>query len=382
MGETSNRNSDKTRQQPYAKVTSIRPVVRDGWYNAWTDLIWWKQYYWLAHFRGLSHGLARNTSGRIAGNTFSVILRSADLRRWHEAQVFEPPGGIVDGSGVDTAHFCATEERLYAFFRVVTPKPTGGNGNRSFVSSTADGVRWSEPEALTVDGFRPYTWRVRWREGRFYCALHYLEEATPFDLIASDDGIHWHKYAEIAAANEHGCSEESELHWRPDGELWCVVRTDRAELYCSRPPYTEWEKALVLTAGCDAPVMCESGGEVYLAGRCSGSGSGTPGADGTMPFALQNTFSHRESPFIRSGTTGLYRLRRDRADLLVLLPPGYDASYPGLISLEPGKLTMSYYSDVAYVSGEVRPMHFPEYRYKESESDIYIAEIEVGEHPV
>ena len=43
---------------------------------------------------------------------------------------------------------------------------------------------------------------------------------------------------------------------------------------------------------------------------------------------------------------------------------------------------MSYYSDVAYVSGEVRPMHFPEYRYKESESDIYIAEIEVGEHPV
>jgi hypothetical protein len=101
-----------------------------------------------------------------------------------------------------------------------------------------------------------------------------------------------------------------------------------------------------------------------------------------MPFALQNTFSHRESPFIRSGTTGLYRLRRDRADLLVLLPPGYDASYPGLISLEPGKLTMSYYSDVAYVSGEVRPMHFPEYRYKESESDIYIAEIEVGEHPV
>ena len=81
MGEASNRNSDKTRQQPYAKVTSIRPVVRDGWYNAWTDLIWWKQYYWLAHFRGLSHGLARNTSGRIAGNTFSVILRLASAMR-------------------------------------------------------------------------------------------------------------------------------------------------------------------------------------------------------------------------------------------------------------------------------------------------------------
>ena len=62
------------------------------------------------------------------------------------------------------------------------------------------------------------------------------------------------------------------------------------------------------------------------------------------------------------------------------MPPSFDASYPGLVSLEPGKLVMSYYSDVAYASGEVRPRHFPEYRYKESESDIYIAEIEVGEH--
>ena len=129
------------------------------------------------------------------------------------------------------------------------------------------------------------------------------------------------------------------------------------------------------------PYICKicPDGEIYLAGRCAGSGAGEPGPDGAMPFALQNAFSHRESPFIRSGTTGLYRLRRDRADLLLLLPPAYDTSYPGLVSLEPGQLIMSYYSDLAYVSGEVRPKHFPEYRYKESESDIYIAEIEVGE---
>ena len=381
MTEKNNPDSGRQGKGPYARVTSIRPVVRDGWYNAWTDLIWWKEYFWLAHFRGLSHGLARNTTGRIAGNTFSVILRSADLRRWHEAQVFEAPGGIVDGSGVDTAHFCATEDRLYAFFSVHTPAPTGHILIRSCVSWTADGVRWSEPEPLSVDGFSPHTWRVRWHEGRFYCALHYRQKGTPFDLIASDDGVRWSKHAEIAAAGAHGFTEESELHWRPDGELWCVVRTNAAVMYCSRPPYTEWEEKLVLAAGCDAPVMCESGGQVYLAGRCAGSGSGEPGPDGAMPFALQNTFSSRESPFIRSGTTGLYRLSRDRAELLVLMPPAFDASYPGLVSLEPGKLIMSYYSDVAYVSGEVRPRHFPEYRYKTSECDIYIAEIEVGDQP-
>ena len=81
MTAEAERHEDRSERRPYAKVRSIRPVVRDGWYNAWTDLIYWKEYFWLAHFRGLSHGLARNTSGRIAGNTFSVILRSADLRR-------------------------------------------------------------------------------------------------------------------------------------------------------------------------------------------------------------------------------------------------------------------------------------------------------------
>ena len=125
--------------------------------------------------------------------------------------------------------------------------------------------------------------------------------------------------------------------------------------------------------------MCESGGQVYLAGRCANSRQGIPGADGTMPFALQNTFSHQEVAGVRFGTTGLYRLTRDRADLLVLMPPAYDASYPGLVSVEPGKLIMSYYSDVAYASGQVPLEHFPEFRTKESECDIYLAEIEVGE---
>jgi hypothetical protein len=365
---------------PYATVTSIRPVVRDGWYNAWTDLIWWKEYFWLAHFRGLSHGIVRSTKGAIAGNTFSVILRSADLRRWHEAQVFEPPGGIVDGNGVDTAHLCASDDRLYAFFREMSHGADDAMNHHSYVSWTEDGVRWSEPEALTVGGdFRPYTWRVRWYDGRFFCALNYLAEGHPIDLIVSDDGVHWSRHAEIAAPG-HDCSEESELHLRPDGELWCVIRTTgAAAMFVSLPPYTEWKETQRLPAGCDAPVMCESGGHVYLAGRCAHSAQGVPGADGSMPFALQNTFDHVERPGVRSGTTGLYRLTRDRADLLVLMPPAYDSSYPGLVSLEPGKLIMSYYSDVGYVSGEVPLKNFPEFRFKESECDIYVAEIDVGE---
>ena len=33
-------DSDRQNPRPYARVNSTRPVVRDGWYSAWTDLIW------------------------------------------------------------------------------------------------------------------------------------------------------------------------------------------------------------------------------------------------------------------------------------------------------------------------------------------------------
>ena len=369
--------------RPFARVKSIRPLVRDGWYNAWTDLIEWRNYYWLAHFRGLAHGIARNTEGRISGNSFSVILRSADLYRWSEARVFEPPAGIVDGSGADVAHFCADGERLYAHFRVVAP----GRRGRVWVSSTADGVRWSEPEVAKVGDAFPYVWRARWHEGVFYSATSEIasdddinQAAGAFELITSTDAVHWQRHAEIAPPGAHGgISCESELLWQPDGELWCVVRANGpGVLYCAHPPYEKWEEALVLPAGCDAPAMCQSGGEVYLAGRCAASWQGEADADGRRPFALQNTFNHPELPMTRWGTTGLYRLRRDRADLLVTMPPGADAAYPGLVALAPGQLIMSYYSDVAYISGQVRSRYFPEFRYKETDCDIYIAEIEVG----
>ena len=44
---------------------------------------------------------------------------------------------------------------------------------------------------------------------------------------------------------------------------------------------------------------------------------------------------------------------------------------------EPGKLVMSYYSDVAYWSGVLPPKSAAEYAYRRTDCDIYLAEIEV-----
>ena len=351
-----------------AIVTSFRVVVRDGWYNAFTDLVLWKDYYWLTYRRGTGHGGPLSAGGApevlrtglpvSGGNSFAVILRSTDLRRWHEAKVFEPPDGIVDKSGINGAHFCPTDERLYAFIAAKTPQEEGTFG-RLYCTWTDDGIRWAEPDLVRMDGKYPYTFRVRHHDGRFYSAIN---NASPerkresLDLITSNDGTQWREHSQIAAEHPKQFTEESELHWLPDRELWCVVRSNSTALfYRAKPPYTEWS-GTDLGVHCDAPVMCSVNSKVYLAGRVKQGA--TTGAG-------------------NFGTTGLYHLTRGKAKLILSLPPGGDAAYAGLVSPEPGKLVMSTYSDEAYFSDAVKPMHFPEYVHKRSECDIYVAEIEL-----
>ena len=329
-----------------ADVLSVRTVVRDGWYNMPTDLAWWGGYYWLSYRRSTGHSCAR-------GNSAVVMLRSNDLKRWREVAVFEPPGGVVDGRGIAAGHLTQDEARLYIFSPVQFPGESE-EPSRIYMSWTEDGQTWSPPQVLRLGDYYPYTWRVRLYEGRFYSAICYREhDEGPFDLIVSDDGVNWERQARIAASDPRHFTEESDLHWRPDGELWCVVRSHGSALmYWARPPYDSWD-GVDLEVRCDAPALCASGGRVYLAGRVGVGGN-------------------------QHGTTGVYQLEHGQADPVLVMPPGGDSSYPGLISLDAGQLAMSYYSDVAYWSGMVKPRYFDAYRRKQSECDIYLAEFTVG----
>ena len=346
--------NDERSDLPSADITALRTVVRDGWYNAFTDLALWKDMYWLCYRRGTNH---------VAGNSVEVVLRSNDLRRWRPVIDFESPAGVVDGCAAADGHFCTTPDRLYLFIGTRNPI-------HSYVSWTDDGVHWSRPALLVLGDDHPYTWRVRWHEGLFYSAIcHLHHEERPFELIISEDGVQWTRRAEIVTRAElPEFTEESELYWRPDGELWCIVRANNASMYWSQPPYTAWEGS-DLQVKCDAPVICRTAGREYLAGRVR-----LPGAEsGSNPTQFQGG----EWGGVGNGTTGLYYLTKGKAELIRYFSQGGDASYPGLVSPEPGKLVISYYSDVAYWTGLVKPRHFAEFRYKASESDIYLAEIEV-----
>lgn len=47
----------------------------------------------------------------------------------------------------------------------------------------------------------------------------------------------------------------------------------------------------------------------------------------------------------------------------------------------PGKMVMTYYSDVAYQTQFVKLKYFPRYRYKYSDNDIYLVVIDLGDEP-
>jgi hypothetical protein len=231
-----------------------------------------------------------------------------------------------------------------------------------FVSWTEDGVNWAEPELTRMGDLNPYTWRVRFHEGRFYSSISYMRAGGPLDLIVSADAVEWARHAQIASSDPHNYSEESDLHFCANGELWCVVRSEGPGLmFWSKPPYTDWQGGHEI-GRCDAPVMCEADGEVFLAGRIAGP-----------------QFAGVDAHTYPSGTTGLYHLKRDAARPLIAMPVGGDASYAGLVCPEPGKLVMSYYSDVAYWSGILTPRSAAHYQYKASDCDIYTAEIEIAE---
>ena len=79
-----------------------------------------------------------------------MVLRSNDTRRWHEVIAFETPYGIAGGkkSGAGGGHFCTTSDRLYMFFNTRQP-------SHVFGSWTADGVTWSKPALVALDGKPP-----------------------------------------------------------------------------------------------------------------------------------------------------------------------------------------------------------------------------------
>ena len=299
-----------------ASLTWSTTAYTDGRHNAFTDLVYWKDAYYLCFRHAESH---MSMDGEIR------VMTSTDLSTWI-------PCGTLNTLGDDRdPHFTVTPDALYVYFGVwdlahqPDAKAPDRGSVRSHFASTTDGANWSPVKGVYQPGF--WLWRVRYHDGAFYSPAYTAVRPKPdlreTRLLRSDDGIHWTQLATVTQARMSG---EADLLWRPDGEVWLFTRTNDkpgdSMWYKSDADMRAWRGAAtgVLV---HSPVFAEWGERIFVSGR-----------------GRTNNKSN----------TAIWEIDGNKLHPLITLPSGGDTSYPGLIpdpaaaTDGPATLLVSWYS--------------------------------------
>lgn len=285
------------------KLDWIVTVYNDGRHNAFTDLIRFKDQYYVCFRLAESH---MSMDGEIR------VMRSADMRSWQ-------PCGTLDTFGDDRdPHFAATDDTLYVYFGtwdlVHNPGPALPDRGRvrSYFATTTDGETWSKVQGVYEPGW--WLWRVRYHDGAFYSAAYTASRPKPefreTRLLRSEDGLDWQLVSEVTREHMAG---EADMLFPEDGSIRLLSRTGNGsgnafwmQSAASRTTWTLKDTGVLV----HAPVFAHWKDRLFLSGRAKGdSGS----------------------------VTRLWEVKGDDLVELLTLPSGGDTSYPGLLP-DPGSL--------------------------------------------
>lgn len=282
-------------------------------HNAFTDLLRWHDAFYCAFREGRGHV---STDGRIR------ILESKDADTWTSTALIS-----LEGYDLRDAHLSVTPDGRLMLLGGAAPRekdnqsaPTG-----TFVSFSADGSQWTEPQIAVKPG--RWLWCVTWNKGKAYGVSYTAgkDNGRYLDLLVSDDGIHYTPH--VPRLFDKGYPTEVTLRFDSDGTCYALVRRDRhgddpssAVLGVSRPEYKQWQwKDLGADFnGFGGPNLIKIPGGHWLAsGRMHDGGAHT-------------AITYLD---VENGTM----------TKLAKLPSGGDTSYPGMI-WHNGMLYVSYYS--------------------------------------
>jgi hypothetical protein len=301
--------SEGAERPPAVRVENIRRVFHNGEHNAFTDLIRWRDRYWLA-FRSSPEGHAVNANAAV------IVLSSADARTWVQAHRFSVPQ-----RDTRDPHFLIFKDQLfiysgtwYAGRKLAPGEKHDFNQHLGVAVWTADGVNWAGPRRLEGT-YGHYIWRAAAFDGKAYlCGRRTYAGGLQSALLESDDGLIW-KFRSLFQP-EYG--NETAFVIADDGEITSLSRktNSASDLGRSRPPYTEWSRQEI-PEFIGGPLLVRWGKWLMAGGRRV-----TPGGPQTT---LSWVIDGRLRPFAE-------------------LPSGGDNSYPGFVELVPGRGLVSWYS--------------------------------------
>ena len=337
-----------------ARLLRATTVVRDGFHNAFTDLVYWQDAYWVSYRRGTGH---------VCNDAEAVLAVSSDRERFREMGRLRIAGDIRDPKMV-----VMSDDRL----AVIAPSWLGRHSKRNlqqFVTFTEDGINFDKPTPILERN--QWLWRVVKHGEKYYGAAYDFpveRDARPYilGLMVSNDMVHWDTVSRIA--DDSVSLGEAGLYFQSDGELWVVGRQnkDNAVFAAAKPPYTHWETH-DLGMLVHSPAILEHKGVVYLAGRYN--------AD----VAKDELF-----PYLSRMGLAIWRLERGKIKPVLHMPAAGDCAYPGFIVDPKGRVCMSYYSQHAYLDGTLPPPYRldTEPKYDKgsllSVADVYFAELDLG----
>ncbi len=305
---------------PKVTVTHLRRAFHNGEHNAFTDLVRYRGWMYLA-FRSCPDGHMVFPTSSI------IILRSRDGAAWEEAHRFH-----VELRDTRDPHFLVFKEKLFVYTGTWYSGPTAParqdydlNKHLGYAAWTDDGATWHSPVMLEGT-LGHYIWRAAACDDKAYLcgrrnigfAVGVRGEGRKVEsvMLESDDGLIWRKRAlfqEIAG-------DETAFLFEPDGRLLGIGRrgSGPAQLLRSAPPYTVWDRQ-DLDRYIGGPLITHWGDRIVVGGR--------------------KMMSKEAGPKL-----SLCWLVDGKLQEFAELPSGGDCSYPGFLELGPNRALLSYYS--------------------------------------
>lgn len=303
-------NTGKQSSNSFDINVNVTRIWEEG-YSAFPSIVNYKGKYYVSFREGYSHIF--NKEGIADGK--ARIICSADGREWQSVALLTKEGFDLRDPKLsvtpDGRLMVTMGGSLYVDKELLGQYPQ--------VSFSDDGLNFSEPQQAYVNGDRnddhEWIWRVTWHEGTGYAVTY----GNHFALLKTTDGINFDIVKEFSEIDNF--PNEATVRFAPDGRMYIIIRRDgqdnTAYWATSESPYTDWElKQLPMHVG-GPELMILDNGKALVGGRCH-----FPGQAKTMIWKGKTDGSF--NPFL-------------------ILPSGWDNSYPGFIQVG-DELWTVYYS--------------------------------------
>jgi len=327
--------------RPEVKVSNVRRVFHNGEHNAFTDLVRFRDRFYLT-FRSCPDGHMVHPTASI------IILASTDAKQWEPVHRFG-----VEKRDTRDPHFLVFQDKLFVYTGTwycgaTSPRVADYDLNQhlGYAAWSEDGVAWHSP--ILLEGtFGHYIWRANTFEGKAYlCGRRKKDFAmaprgegpmVESAMLESEDGLVWRTRTLFQEVE----GDETAFQFEADGRIVAIGRRGRgnAQLLKSKSPYTQWERR-ELDRYIGGPLLTRWDGRYVVGGRK---------IVGDKP------------------TTSLCWLVDEQLHEFAELPSAGDNSYPGFVELGPTRALVSWYSSHEKDANN-RPM-----------TAIYLADLEIAE---